>query len=80
MRDLFGETQDFSTGEVDFAAMARSFRAEGEIVTTAEELRRAIGRPTMGPRLLDVRIDPDVRMAGGQRDAALRLFAEGADA
>jgi acetolactate synthase-1/2/3 large subunit len=80
MRDLFGQTQDFSTGEVDLAAMARSFRAEGEIVTTAEQLRRAIARPAIGPRVLDVRIDPDVRMAGGQRDAALRLFTEGSDA
>lgn len=74
MMDLFGKTPDFSTQVVDFATMAKSVGAEGVIVRTKEELARALTMNVEGPFVLDVRVDPDVRLGGSQRVAALKQF------
>ncbi|MBQ8312773.1 MAG: biosynthetic-type acetolactate synthase large subunit [Clostridia bacterium] len=46
---------------IDYAAFARSFGADGEIVTTPEALDAALGRAfaAEGPYLIDCRIDKD---------------------
>jgi hypothetical protein len=44
---------------------------------TAAELEHHLGAITNGPRVLDVRIDPDVRLGGNQRIASLKHFAKG---
>lgn len=77
MRDLYGQSPNFNTPVIDFAAVARAMGADGEIINTADELRVALLTiPERRPRVLDVRIDPDVRLAGDQRVAALRHFAK----
>ena len=47
--------------KTDFAAFARSFGADGEAVTTPEELDEALGRAfkTEGPYIIDCKIDKD---------------------
>ncbi len=77
MRDLYGETPDFSSAPVDFAALANSMGADGRIVRDRATLVQGLVEPTSGPRVLDVRVDADVRLGGSQRNAALRQF--GAD-
>ncbi len=73
-RDIYGSTVDFSTQVVDFAAQARSVGADGYLIRTRDELREALSKKSQGPVVLDVRIDPDVRLQGSQRLAALRQF------
>ncbi len=73
MMDLFARTPDFSTPMVDFAEMAHSMGATGYVVRTKEELRAGlVGHE--GPVVLDVRIDPEIRLGGNQRVAALKQF------
>jgi acetolactate synthase-1/2/3 large subunit len=74
MMDLFGKVPDFSTQTIDFAAMAESFGAAGIVVRTKRELVAALQTTPRGPLVLDVRVDPDVRLGGSQRVAALRQF------
>ena len=47
--------------KTDFAAFAKSFGADGEAVTTPEELDAALGRAfaTAGPYIIDCKIDKD---------------------
>ena len=47
--------------KTDFAAFAKSFGADGEAVTTPEELDEALGRAfkTEGPYIIDCKIDKD---------------------
>lgn len=47
--------------KTDFAAFAKSFGADGEAVTTPEELDEALGRAfkTVGPYIIDCKIDKD---------------------
>jgi acetolactate synthase-1/2/3 large subunit len=82
MRELYGRSQSFDTQEIDFAAWARAMGAEGEIVRTVPELAAGLRtRPAGSPRLLDVRIDPDIRLNDSQRTAALRqLVGNGSEA
>jgi acetolactate synthase-1/2/3 large subunit len=77
MVELYGATLDFSTQEIDFAAFGRSMGADAFIVRTREELVRGLEHESRGPVVLDVRVDPDVRLEGTQRQAALRQFSEG---
>ncbi|UJR81343.1 thiamine pyrophosphate-binding protein [Sandaracinus amylolyticus] len=74
MHDLFGRAPDFTTSPVDFALMARSMGAEGHVVRTRLDLVRLLSDEADGPVVLDVRFDPDVRLAGNQRVAALKQF------
>jgi acetolactate synthase I/II/III large subunit len=74
MMDLFGKAPDFSTQTIDFAAMAQSFGADGMVVRTKKELAAALETTPRGPLVLDVRVDPEARLAGSQRVAALRQF------
>jgi acetolactate synthase-1/2/3 large subunit len=75
MLGLFGRTPNFSTQPVDFAELARAMGAEGRVIRTREELVEGLAS-TPGPVVLDVRVDPDVRLGGNQRIAALRQFRE----
>jgi acetolactate synthase-1/2/3 large subunit len=76
MVDLYGASPDFSTPLVDFAELARSMGATGRVVRTRDELRAGLVLQATGPVVLDVRTDPDVRLRGSQRDAALRQFSD----
>jgi thiamine pyrophosphate-dependent acetolactate synthase large subunit-like protein len=42
----------------DFAAVAQAFGVQGHTVTTVSQLESALGEPTTGPRLIDIRLDP----------------------
>ena len=77
MRELYGATPDFSTQLIDFAAMAKSFGAQGTVIRTRSELVEALREPPRSPLVLDVRIDPDVRLSDSQRNVALRQFKGG---
>jgi acetolactate synthase-1/2/3 large subunit len=79
IRDQYGVRPDFTTPRVDFAAAARAYGAAGYSVETRDELLRALREATDGPKVLDVRIDPNVRLLGSPRVAALKQFAEGSD-
>lgn len=76
IRDQYGKNTDCVVGAVDFAAVARGFGATGHIVTNMRELIDGL-HVSDGPVVLDVRIDPDARLAGNQRIASLRQFSEG---
>jgi acetolactate synthase-1/2/3 large subunit len=76
MMDLFERTPDFSTQVVNFAEMAKSMGATGYVVNTEEGLRAGLAEHD-GPVVLDVRIDPDIRLGGNQRVAALKQFGTG---
>jgi acetolactate synthase-1/2/3 large subunit len=76
MRDLYGASTDMTTPVVDFAAWARAAGAQGHIVRTRDELITALEDPAAGPVVLDVRIDPEIRLMGSQRNAALRQFTD----
>lgn len=76
-RDIYGSNLDFSLAKVDFAALGRSMGAEGRVIHTRAELREALELSPAGPFVLDVRIDPDIRLKGSQRQAALRQFTAG---
>ncbi len=74
IRDQYGTTTDMTTQVVDFATIARGLGATGYLVRTRDELVAALTAPAEGPVVLDVRIDPAVRLDGSQRVASLRLF------
>jgi thiamine pyrophosphate-dependent acetolactate synthase large subunit-like protein len=74
MMDLFGKVPDFSTQTIDFAATAASHGAAGLVVRTKRELAAALATTPKGPLVLDVRVDPEARLGGSQRVAALRQF------
>jgi acetolactate synthase I/II/III large subunit len=74
MRDLYGATTDMSTPIIDFALSARAWGAAGHLVRTRAQLAAALALPVDGPVVLDVRIDPEIRLQGSQRNAALRQF------
>jgi acetolactate synthase-1/2/3 large subunit len=74
IRDQYGASTDMSTPLVDFARMASSMGATGVVVRTREELVAALALPPAGPVVLDVRVDPAVRLEGSQRVASLCLF------
>jgi thiamine pyrophosphate-dependent acetolactate synthase large subunit-like protein len=61
-----------STPSIDFARAARAFGADGYVVRTREELATRLAAPITGPLVLDVRIDPEIRLQGSQRNTALR--------
>lgn len=74
MRDLYGGSTDMSTPVIDFAASARAWGADGYLIRTHAELVSALSLSPTRPLVLDVRIDPEVRLQGSQRNAALRQF------
>jgi acetolactate synthase-1/2/3 large subunit len=76
-RDIYGSKLDYSLQEVDFAAVARGMGAEGIVITSLGDLRAALTKDLDGPLVLDVRVDPEVRLNGSQRLAALRQFTAG---
>ncbi len=77
LRDQYGSSPDLSTQLIDFAKMAQSMGAKGTIVTTRDQLIDALRLTADVPHVLDVRIDPDVRLGASQRVAGLRQFASG---
>lgn len=75
MRQIFGAAQKYETPFIDFAAWAASFgmpaisvSQPGEITAELIEQLQLEG----GPALIDVRIDPSVRIRGGGRVEALQ--------
>jgi acetolactate synthase-1/2/3 large subunit len=74
MRDLFGASTDMCTPLIDFAAGARAMGAAGHVVRTKDELVAALRAAVAGPVVLDVRVDPSIRLEGSPRNAALRQF------
>ena len=73
MMQVYGRTPDFSWPAIDFAAMARSMGAIGHRITNRNELLAGLREIPDGPVVLDVLIDPEVRMRGSsQRNEALR--------
>lgn len=72
--EVYDRTPDLTCTPVDFAAWSRALGAEGEVVTTRAELASALQRQLVGPRVLDIRFDPDIRAGHNQRNAALRHF------
>lgn len=76
LRDQYGANANCTIGAVDFAAVARGFGAQGHVITNMRELIDGLHIQD-GPVVLDVRIDPDARLAGNQRIASLRQFSEG---
>ncbi|APR74824.1 Acetolactate synthase large subunit protein [Minicystis rosea] len=77
MRDLFGSSPDMSTPVINFADSATAMGATGYLIRTREELIAALRTPPEGPVVLDVRIDPEIRLMGSQRNSALRQFHDG---
>ncbi|MFT3766110.1 MAG: thiamine pyrophosphate-binding protein [Minicystis sp.] len=77
MRDLYGGSPDMTTPVINFAETARATGATGYVIRTREELVNALNTPPEGPVVLDVRIDPEVRLMGSQRNSALRQFHDG---
>jgi acetolactate synthase I/II/III large subunit len=75
LRDQYGVAPDLSMPTVDYAQMARSMGAEGYVVRTRAELETGLRAANDVPVVLDVRVDPDARLGGSQRIAALRQFA-----
>ncbi|MDC0672909.1 thiamine pyrophosphate-binding protein [Nannocystis radixulma] len=74
--DQYGRTPDFSTQLVDFAGVAAAMGATGRVVETFEQLVAGLRDLRDGPVVLDVRVDPEVRLCGSQRVAALKQFTE----
>ncbi len=77
IKALYGATGVCDIGAVDFAKVADAFGAQGRIVRTPRELVDGL-RLRGGPVVLDVRIDPEVRLPASQREAGLKSFKDGA--
>ncbi len=74
-KQVFGREAKWSTDFVDFAAWARSMGVTGVRVNHPGEIRPELFERLMelgGPAVLDIRIDRDVRLAGGGRNEALQ--------
>lgn len=74
-KQVFGREAKWSTDFVDFAAWARSMGVTGVRVNHPGEIRRDLFERLFelgGPAVLDIRIDRDVRLAGGGRNEALQ--------
>ncbi len=78
MMGLYGRSSGFETQLIDFAALATSMGAKGRIVEDRAGLEAGL-LDTDGPIVLDVRVDPDVRLLGNSRVAALKQFGTGGD-
>lgn len=75
MKQIFGESQTYEVPPVDFAAWAASFGLPSTVITEPGEVTRELVDGMLdagGPMLLDVRIDPSVRIRGGGRVEALQ--------
>jgi acetolactate synthase-1/2/3 large subunit len=73
-RDQFGASPDLTTQVIEFVQVARGMGATAYLIRTRAELIAALEAPEDGPVVLDIRIDPEVRLEGSQRTAALRQF------
>jgi thiamine pyrophosphate-dependent acetolactate synthase large subunit-like protein len=70
---LYGRSAEFSTGEIDIAAMARSMGARAVVVQRADELAGIACElaDRDGPLVLDLRIDRSIKMPKNGRFEAL---------
>jgi acetolactate synthase-1/2/3 large subunit len=78
MKQLFGATESYNVPDVDFAAWARSMGVPSVVIRRAGELDAAALQRLLadgGPVLLDIRIDPEVRIRGGGRVEALQRMS-----
>ncbi len=75
MRQIFGQTGDHGMPQVDFAAWAASMGVPARTIHAAGEIDRELLAELSrhgGPVLLDIRIDPEVRLRAGGRVEALQ--------
>jgi acetolactate synthase-1/2/3 large subunit len=75
MKQLFGASESYAVPDVDFAAWARAMGVPSRTIRRGGEitLESMQGLLTEGaPVLLDIRIDPEVRIRGGGRVEALQ--------
>jgi len=73
---IYGRGLPMDGPVVDFAVAARAHGAHGALVTTADELRRALHSRVEGvPLVLDVRIDPEAAFPMNSRVAEISNFA-----
>lgn len=58
---VYGRSTNTDIGQSDYAAIARAFGCEGQIVQTREELRDAVEQAAKrrGPTVIDARVDPE---------------------
>lgn len=76
-RNVYGRGPDLTHGLRDIGSIARTLGAEGVVVEKAVDLASCLSAPATRPRILDIRIDPDVVLGGSQRNAAIRHFTDG---
>jgi acetolactate synthase-1/2/3 large subunit len=76
MLDTYGRTNDFHTQTIDFSKIGAAYGVDSEVVHTREELAKALKKPVSGPRLLDLRVDAEVRVGRSQRTATLQQFMD----
>jgi acetolactate synthase-1/2/3 large subunit len=78
MKQIFGAADSHGTPDVDFSLWARSMGVPSAIITRAGEINDALLctlRKTGGPVLLDIRIDPGIRIRGAGRVEALQRMS-----
>lgn len=78
---IYGRTREFHTGNVDFAAYAKSCGARGVVAKNGHQLQDILSAdpPTDDPLVIDARIDPMVRVpAAVDRAGGLRATLQGA--
>lgn len=75
MKQIFGDSSDYDSPKVDFAAWAGAMGIPARIIRRPGQISSLMIDDLMGdggPALLDIRIDRDVRLRGGGRVEALQ--------
>lgn len=77
MRQIFGEAEQYDMPPVNFAMWAAALGIPSEVIQRPGEITTSLVREILreGPAVLDVRIDPSVRIKGGGRVEALQLMS-----
>jgi acetolactate synthase-1/2/3 large subunit len=78
MRQIFGDADPYDMPPIDFATWSSSFGMPAARITRPGELDRRLVRELLahgGPALIDVRIDPAIRIRGGGRVEALQQMS-----
>lgn len=75
MKQIFGQADGYNTPAIDFAAWARAMGIPAQTIRQGGEIDEHLITQLMGgggPALLDIHIDPEVRLRGGGRVEALQ--------
>lgn len=78
MKQLFGAAENYDVPEVDFAAWARAMGVPAATVRIGGQITRNLIDALLlqgGPALLDILIDPDIRVKSGGRVEALQRMS-----